>query len=100
MIKHIVVWRLRESAHGNTKRQNALIIKSELEGLSGKIAGLLKLEVGIDSSNTESSGDIILYSEFESKNDLENYQSHPDHQAIIPFVKGATSERRVVDYEI
>jgi len=100
MIKHIVVWRLKESAHGNTKKQNALIIKSKLEGLSGKISGLIKLEVGIDFSHTESSGDIILYSEFESTKDLENYQSHPNHQAIIPFVKETTSERRVVDYEI
>lgn len=99
MIKHIVVWRLKESAHGNDKATNARLIKEKLEALNGKIPGLLKMEVGIDHSCSETSGDVVLYSEFESRAALDAYQAHPEHKAIMPFVMEARSERRVVDYE-
>ena len=99
MVKHIVVWKLKETAHGNTKQQNAVLLKQKLEALNGKIEGLLKLEVGIDFSKTESSGDIMLYSEFPSREALAAYLTHPLHKAVVPFVVESVSERRVVDYE-
>lgn len=100
MIKHIVIWKLKESAHGNTCEENAQIIKSRLEALPAVIPEIVHLEVGLDFSNTESSGDIVLYSEFKTKEDLDKYQAHPEHQALMPFVMEARSERRVVDYEV
>jgi hypothetical protein len=42
----------------------------------------------------------VLYSEFDSRASLDGYQAHPLHQAIIPFGIEATSERRMVDYEV
>lgn len=99
MIKHIVMWRLKESANGNTRSENALLIKEKLEALNGKIPGLIKLEVGLDILKTDSSSDIVLYSEFESQDALNGYQEHPLHKALMPFVQEARSERRVVDYE-
>ncbi|MDQ2085072.1 Dabb family protein [Herbivorax sp. ANBcel31] len=100
MIKHIVMWKLKESACGNTKEENAQIIKEKLESLEAKIPELLKIEVGIDFSKTENSADIVLYSEFNTKEDLEKYKVHPEHKAVVPFVVEAKSEGRVVDCEI
>ena len=100
MVKHIVAWKLKDNANGNTKEENALLIKEKLEALNGRIPGLVKIEVGIDFSKTEMSSDIILYSEFESKEDLNNYQIHPEHKAVVPLVVDVTLERRLVDYEI
>lgn len=97
MIKHIVMWRLNEQA-GN-KTENALQLKQRLESLNGKIPGLIRLEVGIDFSKEEESSDVILYSEFESREALAAYQVHPAHNEVIPFVKSVRGERRVVDYE-
>ena len=99
MIKHIVFWRLKAAAHGNSKLTNARIIKEKIEGLRGRIPGLLAIELGIDTSATETAGDIVLYSEFASQAALEAYQVHPEHQAIVPFVREAQSERRTIDYE-
>ncbi|HUI29796.1 MAG TPA: Dabb family protein [Candidatus Acidoferrales bacterium] len=99
MVKHIVMWKLKEQAHGNSKMVNARLIKEKLESLNGKIPGMLKLEVGADFSGTNDSFDVALYSEFKSKDDLNNYQNHPEHRAIMPFVAEAREERRVVDYE-
>ncbi len=100
MIKHIVLWKLKDTAHGNTKEQNAQLIKEKLEALAGKIPGLLKIEVGIDFSRTEQSSDVVLYSEFTDKAALDAYQEHPLHKAVMPFILEARSERRVSDYSL
>ena len=100
MVKHIVLWRLKEQAQGNDRKKNALLVKQKLESMRGKIPGLLKIEVGFDFSATPDSSDVVLYSEFESKEALEVYQSHPVHEAVKPFVKEVRTDRRVVDYEV
>ncbi len=98
MVRHIVFWRLNESANGRGKAENAAEVKRLLEGLNGKIPGMIKLEVGFDFSRTSESSDIVLYSEFESRAALDAYQTHPLHEAVKPFVLAARSERRLVDY--
>ncbi|NOQ25860.1 MAG: Dabb family protein [Bacteroidales bacterium] len=100
MIKHIVMWKLKNSENGKSKEENAAKIKLMLEDLNGKIPGLVKLEVGIDFSDIENSSDVILYSEFKSKEDLKAYQIHPEHEKVKPFVLSCRSERRLVDYVI
>ena len=99
MIKHIVIWRLKEEAHGISKIENARLLKEKLEALNGKIPGLIKLEVGFDFSHTDTSSDVALYSEFESKEALKAYQDHPLHKAVVLFLKEVRLEKRVVDYE-
>jgi len=93
MIKHIVMWKLRNKA-------DAEIIKDNLEALDGKIPGLLKVEVGIDFSDSKQSADVVLYSKLESREALAAYQIHPEHQAVIPLLKAAAVSRVVVDYEV
>lgn len=92
MVKHIVMWTLRDKA-------DAVQIKECLEALAGKIPGLLNIEVGIDFLESEQSADVVLYAELESRAALESYQSHPEHQAVVPLVKAAAIARTVVDYE-
>jgi heme-degrading monooxygenase HmoA len=99
MIKHIVLWRLKPEAHGRSAADNARAIKEKLEGLRGRIPGLLEIEVGLDFSRTDNSCDLALYSEFESRAALDAYQAHPEHKAAMPFILEARTERHLVDYE-
>lgn len=102
MVKHIVLWKLKENVDGKSRLDNALRLKDELESLNGKIPGLLHLEVGINIKGSESSNDdsdVILYSEFEDMESLENYYPHPEHVKIKPFASSIRSERRVINYE-
>lgn len=96
MIKHVVVWRLRAepSVRSNTERVRAL-----LEGMAGKIPGLLKIEVGINFLVDANAADVLLYSEFTDRAALDGYQTHPLHEAVKPAIRELTLERRVVDYE-
>lgn len=100
MIKHIVMWRLNESAYGKPKSENALELKNKLLAMCGKVNGLINIEVGFDFSSEKDSCDVVLYSEFKNKEALNEYQTHPDHEAIKKWLSEVRYERRVVDYEI
>ena len=99
MVKHIVMWKLKDEAHGNDKATNAKMIKESLEALDGKIDGLMKIEVGVDFLG-EGNFDVVLYSELLKKESLDVYQNHPLHQALLPFIREAVFDRKAVDYEI
>jgi len=92
MIKHIVMWKLKDKA-------DAAEIKARLEALGGRIPGLLHIEVGIDFLASEQSADVVLVAELESRTALDAYQNHPEHQVVVPFVKAAAISRTVADYE-
>ena len=100
MIKHIVLWKLKETAAGRSAAENALEIKRRLEALNGQIPGMLRLEVGVDFSKEDASSDVALYSEFENRAALDVYQNHPLHEEVKEFVMAVRSERRLVDYEV
>lgn len=98
MVKHIVMWTVKEGL-GNTKEQNAVKLKEMLEALKEKIPFIKKLEVGINYAADDAAYDVVLYSEFESRKDLEMYIVHPDHQALKDFIINIRDKRCFVDYE-
>lgn len=102
MIKHIVLWKLKENADGRSKTENAILLKKRLEDLNGIIPGMRLLEVGINKTITGSDEevDVVLYSEFETMEALEAYYPHPEHVKLKDFVQAIRSERRVIDYQV
>ncbi len=100
MIRHIVMWRLKDEALGADKAANAGKMKTMLEGLARQIPEIRRLEVGINTVEDEAAGDIVLVSEFNCEGCLATYQTHPAHQEVVAFVKQIAAERRVVDYEV
>ncbi|PIP03836.1 MAG: stress responsive protein [Zetaproteobacteria bacterium CG12_big_fil_rev_8_21_14_0_65_54_13] len=92
MVKHIVMWKLKE-------KNDALEIKTRLEALAGRIPGLLNIEVGIDFLHSEQSADLVLVAELADRASLDLYQQHPEHQAVIPLVRAAALSRSVADYD-
>lgn len=119
MIKHIVLWRLKDHALGASKQDNAEKLKALLEALRDTVKEIKYLEVGINAQAAVASGilppatlavpfanalpcaaDVALYSEFSSWDDLDAYQKHPEHLKVAGFVQEVRLERHVVDYEI
>lgn len=100
MIKHIVMWKLKDEAEGNCKIKNALVIKEGLESLRGKIEGLIEIEVGIDNAKTHQSYDVALYSVFENQECLDNYQVNKEHNKVAEFIGKVRESRVVVDYSL
>ncbi len=100
MVRHIVLWRMKKKALDRDASENTSLIKEKLESLKGRIPGLVSLEVGIDFSKTSESSDLVLNCVFSSREDLDRYMEHPEHQAIIPLIIKTTRELRFTDYEI
>lgn len=99
MIKHIVIWNLM-AEDASQKQRDALEVKQRLEALAGKVPSLRHIEVGLDFNQSDAAMDVLLLTEFDDRAGLDAYQVHPDHQAVIPFIKSVCMDRRVVDYEI
>uniref|UniRef100_A9AB56 Stress responsive alpha-beta barrel domain protein n=1 Tax=Methanococcus maripaludis (strain C6 / ATCC BAA-1332) TaxID=444158 RepID=A9AB56_METM6 len=99
MIKHIVMWKLKENDKDNEKLENVKIIKTNLEALKEVIPEIKYIEVGIDSKKFENNYDVVLVSEFNSFEELDVYQKHPEHLKVGEFVKSVAEIRTAVDYE-
>ena len=100
MIKHIVMFRLKEAALGRSKNENLQELKILLESLQEKIPVVKCMEVGINVGKSASASDIALYSEFDDIQALENYRIHPEHVKVVDYIDKVCSERRVADYEV
>jgi len=98
MIKHIVMWKLKDFAEGADRARNAKRVKIELETLKLSIPQIVHLEVGINILSSDAAYDVALYSTFNTEADLELYQNHPDHRAVAEFIGKIRESRVVVDY--
>ena len=99
MIKHIVMWNVRGSDAAERARHIALL-KAEFESLRGCIPGLLQLEVGVDDSRIDYACDVVLYTEFDSRQALADYATHPEHLRVRQTLGDLRIARHQVDYEV
>lgn len=98
MIKHVVMWKLKDEALNNSKEENAKLICKKLNALCGIIPEIVSLETGIN----ENGGDynVILITEFKSFEDLKTYDCHPEHQKVRGFVREVVDSRVAIDYTV
>jgi heme-degrading monooxygenase HmoA len=97
-VKHIVMWNVRGD-DATTRVRNIALLKSEFESLRGRIPGLLHLEVGVDDSHIDYACDVVLVTEFESRQALAAYAEHPEHLRVRRALGDLRSARHQVDYE-
>lgn len=99
MVKHIILWQLKEELTAEEKERVKAEIKAGLESLQGKIPGLIDIKVntnGLASSNA----DLMLDSCFEDEASLKGYAVHPEHVKVADEkVRPFTKTRICLDYE-
>lgn len=101
MIRHIVLFDFAKEAEGRTAIENAVIAKDMLLALKGKIDVLRHMEVGInDTDADETNYTLSLTCDFDSLDDLQIYQQHPEHLKAGSFIGRVKTQRSCVDYEI
>ena len=101
MVKHIILWTLKEELSEAEKEMVKKEIKDGLETLVGKVPGLLEVKVYIDGRLSTSTADVMLDSKLESQEALRCYASHPAHVEVADTkVRPYTSLRSCLDFEI
>lgn len=95
MIKHIVLFKLKDRSSENVARAAQV-----LRDMEGKIEVLRSIEVGTDVLHSERSYDIALTTGFDSMDDLQAYQVHPVHQKVIEYMTSVRESSVSVDYDI
>ena len=100
MVKHMIVWTLKDEYSAEEKEKIKRGIKEGLEGLQGKIPGLKEIRVWTDGLPS-STGDLMLDSLFEDAQALKDYSTHPEHVAVANGkVRPYTKARSCFDFEV
>lgn len=100
MVKHIILWTLKEMPE---EEKNAVKkdIKEGLEALKDKIPGVVDIKVITEGRIASSNADLMLDSTFESPEALKGYSVHPEHVAVANGkVRPFTASRSCLDFEI
>ena len=100
MVKHIILWQLKDELSDAEKAAVKAGIKEGLEGLAGQIPGLVEIHVnanGLPSSNA----DVMLDTTFTDAASLKGYSTHPAHVAVADSkVRPYYKTRVCLDYEV
>ena len=99
MIRHIVMWRVRGDDEP-TRAANAARVKREFESLIARVPGLVHLEVGLDESRIDYACDVVLVTDFDSREALAAYAEHPEHLRVRRALADLRTERHQVDYPV
>lgn len=100
MVKHIIIWTLKEDLSAEEKQTIKAGIKEGLEGLKGKVPGIVEIKVEINGL-ASSNADLMLDSTFENEEALKGYAVHPAHVAVAnEKVRPYTQIRSCLDFEV
>ena len=100
MVKHVILWQLKDELSAEEKAAVKAGIREGLESLSGKIPGLVDIHVIIDALPS-SNADLMLDTTFESAEALKGYSPHPAHVAVANSkVRPYYKNRVCLDYEM
>lgn len=100
MVKHIILWKLKEELSAEEKKQILADMKTNLEGLVGKVPGLIRMNIVIDPL-TSSNAEVMLDSDLESEDALKGYAIHPEHVHVAnTYVRPYTEVRMCMDYNV
>lgn len=100
MIKHVVLFKLKEFENEDQKAVVRNKIKNALLSLKNKIEVLKYIEVGNHFQLQSNTYDLCLITHFDSMADLEAYQVHPEHLKVVDILRPNLVNRALVDFEV
>ncbi len=92
MVKHIVMWSLKDKAI-------APELKAAVDAMKGKVPSMVDVECGINYNPSDAACDLVLVSTHKSKEELDVYQEDPVHGEVKKLIGPNVVSRHVVDFE-
>ncbi|MEV6196584.1 Dabb family protein [Streptomyces sp. NPDC051920] len=91
MLVHVVVMRFTDPAHAPDAAER-------LRALVGTVPQIRSLDVGLDTTGSEHSYDLVLTTRHTDPAELAAYQSHPAHLELAAWLVPRLAHRAVVDH--
>lgn len=99
MVKHVILWQLKDELTAEEKVTIKKEMKESLEALVGKIPGLMEMKIQTEAL-VSSNAEVMLDSSFEDEAALKGYATHPEHVAVADGkVRPFTKARFCLDFE-
>jgi len=99
MYKHVVLWKLKDSADGMSKAELAGVVKKRLDTLPGIISEVETFEVGINiGAYGASFFDVSLICTYPDEEAFKRYCVYPEHDAVVAYIQSVTVAEEIVDY--
>lgn len=100
MVRHVILWQLRDEYSAQQKAAVKAGIKQGLEGLAGVIPGLVSVRVYTEGLPTSKNADAMLDAVFTDAAALAAYAEHPAHLAVANgAVRPHVARRACFDFE-
>ena len=100
MIRHIVIWNLKDHAEGADKATNLQKAQTLLLSCAQVVPGIRAFEVASATPGMDCTNDLVLHMLLDDAQVLAAYQNHPQHLAIKPFMKAVVNERHCMDFTV
>lgn len=98
-IRHVVTWKLAAEDAGERKAQAAEVAR-RLNALGGVVPQLRSIWAGANDVYPDANWDVTLVADFDSVEDLEQYQVHPAHEEVAGYIRSVVAGRVAVDAEV
>lgn len=99
MVRHVILWKLKETSNKEEKKKIVEDMKANLEALVGVVPGLIRLDINVKPL-ASSNADVMLDSLLEDEEALKGYQVHPEHVKVADrYVRPYTDVRMCMDFE-
>ena len=95
MLKHVVFFKFKKG----TPESAIVEIEKGLGGLPGLISEIREFKFGRDVVHSERSYDFALVSAFANIEEMNRYQIHPAHQAVVAKIREVSESILAVDFE-
>ena len=100
MIRHVVMWKFKDTAEGKTKQENMEWVREHLYALLPIIPEIKRMEIGFDITGSDMSMDLMLLTEFDTVETMKTYAVHPEHLKVSAYVRKVIETRVVLDCEV
>ena len=101
MVRHVILWKLKEELQGAEKEAVKAGVKEGLEGLAGQIPGMLEIHVYTEALPSSSGADLMLDVTLTDEDALKGYAVHPAHVAAANSkVRPYTQVRTCLDFTV
>lgn len=100
MIKHIVMFELKQEANGKTREENLEQALDMLADFQAQIPTLESFEARTNAKEAPMDNyHLALICDFKDMEGLNEYQNHPVHKAFGAFITPVRERRACIDYE-